>query len=128
MATHQIKVAKVTEEELKAFREWLQDLNGIIDDAGIYHEDMDKKVRHKINQEITDAAIKIPSRSFLIPLNLGVLLDNYQDKNSTILEHPVWIKEMIELLSEINEFINSDNQLVSGSKLHNKIKTILNGE
>jgi len=77
----QLTVAKCTEKELNEVREYLNSLEEIIKENDGYDTT-------RANEEIADVARKLPSRSFIVPLNLGILLDNYQDKESEILEHP----------------------------------------
>ena len=62
--------------------------------------------------------------SFIAPLNLDILLNNYQDKESDILAHPKWLIEMYELFKEIHENILKQNHccIISGSILHKKVK------
>jgi hypothetical protein len=80
-----------------------------------------------VNKEIADVARKYPNRAFIVPLNLGILLDNYQDKDSDILKHPKWIMNLFNVLEEIDEYLSSNpkNYVGSGSILHTKIKNCL---
>jgi hypothetical protein len=118
----QITVVKCTDEELENVRTYLQDLEHVIKDNECYDEDDEQ-----VNKEIADVARQLPARAFLIPLNLAILLDNYQDKDSEILEHPKWISEAFDLLKEIDEYLsgNPKNYIGSGSILHSKIKQCL---
>lgn len=80
----------------------------------------------RINEEIGKLVRKtFPHRPALIaPLNLDILLDNYQDKESDILAHPKWIMDMYELFEEMDKYLseNPKNYIGSGSILHEKIK------
>jgi len=95
--TQQLKVAKCTEQELNEVREFLQKINNVIQENEHYEEDSE------INKEIADVARKLPHRSFIVPLNLGILLDNYQDKESEMLEHPKWIMELYEKIESLEK-------------------------
>lgn len=99
MGSEQLKVAKCTEEELKQTREFFQELENIIQENEPYEEDSE------INKEIADIARKLPDRAFIIFLNLGILLDNYQDKESDILQHPKWIMELYEKIEALEKEI-----------------------
>lgn len=100
MTTHQIKVSKCTEKELNEVRDFLYELNNIIEENEHYEEDSE------INKEISDVARKIPERFFIVPMNLGILLDNYQDKENDILEHPKWIMDLYKKIDTLEEEIN----------------------
>ena len=106
MGKVQMTVAKCEESELDAVREYLQSLEEVIRDNE--HFDQDEEV----NKEIANVARKYPNRAFIVPLNLGILLDNYQDKESDILEHPKWIialHERVEKLEKALEDIRDWN-------------------
>ena len=120
--TRQLTVVKCTEEELDNMRTYLQNLKEVIDQNSPYEED-----DSDVNQEIADVARKFPDRAFIVPLNLGILLDNYQDKEPEILQHPKWITDIIKLLEEIDGYLseNTQNYVGSGSILHTKIKDVL---
>ena len=119
--TVQMTVAKCEESELDNVRTYLQELEQVIKDNEHYEED------DEVNKEIADVARKYPDRAFIVPLNLGILLDNYQDKDSDILEHPKWIKDMVSLLEKMNVFLseNDENYIKKDSPFHNRIKEIL---
>jgi hypothetical protein len=116
----QIKVAKCTESELDATQQYLQDMEAVIESNQYESDD-------KANKQIADVARKLPQRAFIVPLNLGILLDNYQDKDSNFLVHPKWIMDMYNLFEEIDTFLseNKENRLKNGSVLHEKIKKII---
>ena len=120
----QITVAKCEEEELDNVRTYLQELEQVIKDNEHYEED------DQVNKEIADVARKYPDRAFIVPLNLGILLDNYQDKDSDILQHPKWIMEMVNVLEEVDEYLSSNpkNSIFSGSILHTKIKKCISDD
>ena len=120
--TKQMTVAKCEEEELDNVRTYLQELEQVIKDNECYDTD-----DSDVNQEIADVARKYPSRAFIVPLNLGILLDNYQDKDSDIIKHPKWIMDMFNVLEEIDKYLseNPKNYVGSGSILHTKIKECL---
>jgi hypothetical protein len=120
--THQITVAKCEEEELDNVRTYLQELEQVVNENDGYDED-----DSEVNKEIADVARKYPNRAFIVPLNLGILLDNYQDKDSDILKHPKWIMNLFNVLEEIDEYLSSNpkNYVGSGSILHTKIKNCL---
>lgn len=103
-------------------REYLQDMYEVIEKNSCYDENDDDA-----NKEIAHFARQYPKRAFIVPLNLEILLDNYQDKDSEFLEHPKWIMEMINVLKEIDDFLseNSKNNIESGSNLHHKVKKCL---
>lgn len=123
--THQITVAKCEEEELNNVRTYLQELEEVVKENGCYDED-----DSDVNKEIADVARKYPNRAFIVPLNLGILLDNYQDKDSDILKHPKWIMNLFNVLEEIDEYLSSNpkNYVGSGSILHTKIKNCLSDD
>ena len=120
----QMTVAKCEESELDNVRTYLQELEQVIKDNEHYEED------DEVNKEIADVARKYPDRAFIVPLNLGILLDNYQDKDSDILQHPKWIKDMFAVLQEIDTYLsdNPKNYVGSGSILHTKIKELLSDD
>ena len=120
--TMQMTVAKCEESELDNVRTYLQDLKHVLADNECYDED-----DSDVNKEIADVARKYPDRAFIVPLNLGILLDNYQDKDSDILQHPKWIKDMFSVLQEIDTYLsdNDKNYIGSGSILHQRIKDLL---
>jgi len=120
--TIQMTVAKCSEKELDDVRTYLQDLEEVLKDNDCYDSD-----DPDVNKEIADVARKYPNRSFIVPFNLGILLDNYQDKDSDILEHPKWIMNMIDVLKEIDEYLSSNpkNYIGSGSILHTKVKNCI---
>ena len=122
--TIQMTVAKCEESELDNVRTYLQELEQVIKDNEHYEED------DEVNKEIADVARKYPDRAFIVPLNLGILLDNYQDKDSDILQHPKWIKDMFAVLQEIDTYLsdNPKNYVGSGSILHAKIKELLSDD
>jgi len=62
-----------------------------------------------------------------VPLNCGILLDNYQDKNSNHIEHPKWIMNIFSILEDIDKYLTSDsnNKIKNGDKFHEKIKSLL---
>ena len=108
-----LTVYKCTEQELDDVNIFLQNLQSVIND-NIHYDDDD----YDVNKEIADVARTLPSRAFIVPLNLGILLDNYQDDESKILEHPKWIMELykkIEFLEkevkELNNIITSNTKL-----------------
>jgi hypothetical protein len=121
--TRQISVAKCTEEELDDVSNFLSDLKNVLKENENYDTD-----DYDVNQEIADAARKLPYRAFIVPVNLGILLDNYQDIESRIIEHPKWIKNMFELLKEVNTQLSENNVIKSGSELHLKIQNLLQEE
>ena len=97
MSINELKVAKCTETELDEVRDFLQNLNDIVSDNEHYEQD------DEINKEIADVARKIPYRNFIVTLNLGILLDNYQDKESNIIEHPKWIIELYKKIEVLEK-------------------------
>lgn len=121
----QIKVAKCQEKELDEVRIYLQNLEEVITENDCYDED-----DVDVNKQIADVARKYPRRAFIVPLNLGILLDNYQDKDSDILKHPKWINDMYNVIEDIDKYLSEDpkNSIDSGSFLHNKIKDYLAGD
>lgn len=121
--TRQISVAKCTEEELDDVSNFLSDLKNVLKENENYDTD-----DYDVNQEIADAARKLPYRAFIVPVNLGILLDNYQDTESRIIEHPKWIKNMFELLKEVDAQLSENNVIKSGSELHLKIQNLLQEE
>lgn len=122
--TVQMTVAKCEESELDNVRTYLQELEQVIKNNEHYEED------DEVNKEIADVARKYPDRAFIVPLNLGILLDNYQDKDSDILEHPKWIKDMVSLLEKMNVFLseNDENYIKKDSPFHNRIKELLSDD
>lgn len=125
MTVHKLTVAKADMEEVLAVQSYLNELKDVLDENEPYDdEDAD------VNKEIADVARKYPSRAFIVPLNCGILLDNYQDEESDIIQHPKWIKDMEELFEEMNAYLseNPKNYIGSGSILHNKIIEILKDE
>lgn len=113
-----VSVSKCTEEELDNVREYLRELDEVIKENNCYNED-----DPDVNKQIADVARKYPNRAFIVPLNLGVLLDNYQDKDSEILEHPKWITDMVNTLKEVNQCLLTNTTI--DNTLQNKIKSCL---
>ena len=102
--TQQLKVAKCTNQELTEVREFLQRIDSVLEENKHYEED------EEINKEIADVARTLPYRSFIVPLNLGILLDNYQDEESEILEHPKWIMELYEKIESLEKEVQDLKQ------------------
>jgi hypothetical protein len=121
MATHQITVAKIEESEVNELRTFLQNVGEKVKEYD-YIDEEDEETNAEIGKLVRE---KFPHRpAFVAPLNLDILLDNYQDKESDILAHPKWLMEMYELFEEIDEYLSSNpkNYVGSGSILHTKIK------
>lgn len=122
--THQMTVAKVTESEVDELREFLQDVGELVKEFDHYTDDCVES-----NEEIGKLVRqKFPHRpAFVAPLNLSILLDNYQDKESNILSHPKWLMEMFELFEEMDKYLseNPQNYIGSDSIFHKKIKDII---
>jgi len=97
MTKVQMTVAKCEESELDAVREYLQNLEQVVRDNEHFEQD------EEVDKEIADVARKYPNRAFIVPLNLGILLDNYQDKESDILEHPKWIMALYERVEKLEK-------------------------
>jgi hypothetical protein len=123
--TVKISVAKCDEEELNNVRTYLHNLEQVLEDNDCYDED-----DSEANKEIAIVARKYPKRAFIVPLNLGILLDNYQDKDSEIIQHPKWIIKMTDVLNDINEYLslNPKNYIGSNSILHTKVKKCLSND
>ena len=119
--TQQMTVAKIEESEVDELRTFLQDVNEKVREFDGFEEDCNES-----NEEIGKMVrLTFPHRAaFIAPLNLGILLDNYQDKESEILAHPKWLMEMYELFEEIDQYLSSNpkNYVGSGSILHEKVK------
>ena len=119
--TKQLQVAKIEESEVNELRTFLQDVGYKVKDFEHWEDDCNES-----NEEIGKLVRQtFPHRpAFIAPLNLDILLDNYQDKDSDILAHPKWIMEMFELFEEMDEYLsgNPKNYIGSGSILHQKIK------
>lgn len=119
--TKQLQVAKIEESEVNELRSFLQDVGDRVKDFEPWEDDCNES-----NEEIGKLVRQtFPHRpSFIAPLNLDILLDNYQDKDSDILKHPKWIMEMFELFEEMDEYLSGhpENYIGSGSILHQKIK------
>jgi hypothetical protein len=119
--THQLTVAKIEESEVNELRTFLQDVGEKVKEFDQWEEDC-----LDANEEIGKMVRKtFPHRpAFIAPLNLHILLHNYQDKESDILAHPKWLIEMYELFEELDEYLsgNPKNYIGSGSILHQKIK------
>ena len=118
MSKISLNVAKCSDEKLEEFREYLDSLNQVIKDNQYYDADDDLA-----NKEIAEVAKQLPLRSFIIPLNLYILLHTYQDADSDILKHPKWIDDMYEVLKEIDEYLANIGD--TNIELRNKIKIIL---
>ncbi len=102
--TVQFKVAKCTKKELTEVWNFLQKLNDVIQENEHYEEDSE------INKEIANIARTLPNRSFIVPLNLEILLENYQDEESDILEHPKWIMELYEKIESLEKEVQELKQ------------------
>jgi len=116
--TQRLTVAKITETELDELTTFLQEIGEQVEQYE--HTDIDNNEANvKIGKLVRD---KFPSRpAFLAPVNLHILLDNYQDKDGDILEHPKWLMEIYELLEEIDNHL-STNSIEIDSTIRNKIK------
>ena len=117
----QLTVAKIEESELNELRTFLQDVGDKVKEFDHYAEDCNES-NEEIGRMVRET---FPTRpAFIAPLNLGILLDNYQDKESEILAHPKWLMEMYELFEELDQYLSSNpkNYIGSGSILHQKIK------
>lgn len=121
MAVHQITVAKIEESEVNELRSFLQTVGEKVKDFEHWEDDCSQS-----NEEVGKLVRQtFPHRpAFIAPLNLDILLENYQDKESDILAHPKWIMDMYELFEEIDKYLseNPKNYIGSGSILHQKIK------
>ena len=119
--THQVTVAKIEESEVDELRTFLQDIGEKVKEFDHYEDECNES-----NEEIGKMVrLTFPHRAaFIAPLNLGILLDNYQDKESDILSHPKWLMEMFELFEEIDQYLSSNpkNYVGSDSILHEKVK------
>ena len=118
----QITIAKCDENELNDLRDYLQGVEEVLDSNCHLDEDS-----HKVNKEIADRVRKFPKRAaFIAPLTLGILLDNYQDKDSDIIQHPKWIMEMIKLLEDMDIYLSEDpkNCISNGSELRKRLSEI----
>jgi len=119
--TQQLTVAKIEESEVDELRTFLQDVGEKVKEFDHFEEDCSGS-----NEEIGKMVrLTFPHRaSFIAPLNLDILLENYQDKESDILAHPKWLMEMYELFEEIHQYLSShpENYVGSGSILHEKVK------
>jgi len=115
-------VAKCTETELGEVQSYLHDLEEVVNDNECYGTD-----DYLANKAIADVAREYPKRTFIVPLNLWILLDNYQDSDSDILQHPKWMTDMITVLEEIDKQLsdNQENAIKSGSELHVRIRECL---
>ena len=104
--TKQITVAKVTENEVNELENFLQALEEKVKDND--HLDLDND---RVNSEIGKIVREtFPFRaSFMVPLNLKILLDNYQNKDSKILQHPKWLVEIYEKLVDINTYLSKQD-------------------
>lgn len=98
MPVRQITVAKCETSELDAVREYLQKLDEVVEDNNCYDTD-----DYDVNKQIADVARKYPNRAFIVPLNLGILLDNYQDKEPDILQHPKWIMDLYDRVEKLEK-------------------------
>lgn len=118
-AFKQFKVTKSTDIEIDNLKNFINDLEAVLESNGDCNNgDSDK--------EIADIAKKLPSRSYLIPINCQILIDNFQDKDKECIEIPEWITQLYDILSDVNSYLNTNqtNQLFN-SEIHEKIKTIL---
>ena len=125
--THQFTVAKIEESEVNELRTFLQSVGEKVKELDHWGEDCSS-----VNEEVGLLVRQtFPHRpAFVAPLNLGILLDNYQDKESDVLAHPKWLMEMYELFEEIDEYLSSNpkNYVGSGSTLHEKVKKVMGKE
>jgi hypothetical protein len=125
MKTTQLTVAKIEESELQELSSFLRTIGDkvkgfswVVHDSLEFYQELGKLVCETF-----------PTRpAFVAPLNLSILLANYQDKESDILAHPKWINDLNNLLDELNKYLdaNPKNYIGSGSILHNKIKEYIN--
>ncbi len=119
--TCQITVAKIEESELNELRTFLQDVGEKVKEFDFLEED-DPASNEEIGKMVRNT---FPHRqAFIAPLNLDILLHNYQDKESDVLAHPKWLMGMYQLFEELDEYLSSNpkNYIGSGSILHQKIK------
>lgn len=112
MTTRQLTMAKITSDELSKLQDFLIELNTEYHILIQYHED-DEKANKDIAKLIRD---KFPPReAILAPVNLSILLDNFQDKESTILEKPKYLMELYKILEDIEKHVNENPE----NSLHN---------
>lgn len=127
MATRQLTVSKIEDSEVNELRTFLQEVGQKVKELEHWEDECSQS-----NAEIGKLVRQtFPHRpAFVAPLNLSILLDNYQDKESDVLEHPKWIMEMYELFEELDEYLSSnpENYIGSGSILHTKIKKYVSVE
>ncbi len=105
MATRQITVAKIEESEVNELRTFLQNVGEKVKEYDYIHEE-DEETNAEIGKLVRETFPHRPA--FVAPLNLDILLGNYQDKESDILAHPKWLMEMYELFEELDEYRSSN--------------------
>ena len=114
-------IAKIDESEVEELRTFLQDIGEKVKEFEHFDDDCSES-----NEEIGKIVRQsFPHRpAFIALLNLDILLDNYQDKESDVLAHPKWLMEMYDLFEEIDEYLSSNptHAVGSGSTIHQKIK------
>ncbi len=121
MKKNQLTVAKIEESEIAELKSFLTNVGDKVKELDHWEDECEQS-----NVEVGKIVrATFPHRaSFVAPLNLQILLDNYQDKESDVLAHPKWLMEMFELFEELDEYLSSNpkNYIGSGSILHQKIK------
>ncbi len=129
--TKRMTVAKIEKGEIDELRSFLQSIGEKVKDSDYQGEDC-KETNEEIGKLVRQTFPHRPA--FIAPLNLEILINNYQDEESDILAHPKWLVEMYELLEEIDDHLSSKklipskNHIESGSILHQKIKKYVSNQ
>lgn len=119
---HQITVAKITEEEVNELQNFLTTTSDKFRELDNYDIDCEES-----NEEIGKLVRgSFPGRAALVSvLNLRILLDNYQDKESEILQHPKWIKDIYSFLEDLDKHISTNVELHKDLGFHERLKKLL---
>lgn len=137
-----LKMAKATQEDLDNMRLFYQVIEAFFRDNCENISDFDHFTEPEINRikSAFDQSGDFNAESFLslgykyllsgffrIHFGYEVLISNTCDPDEDFLEFKDWIKQSIELLSEIDEYIspNPKNYVGFDSDLHKKIKSVL---
>lgn len=137
-----MKMAKATKEDIDNMRLFYQVLEAYFRDGCEYKSMFDhfsdselERIKTVFNSEDELDFHELCSLGYNYLLNgffrihfgYEVLLDNACDDNQDTLEFKPWISKSIEVLSEINEYIdvNSENYIGFDSELHKKVKQVL---
>lgn len=81
----------------------------------------------QFEKKITKIAETLPDNAWLVAFVCGILLENFQDKESKIISMPQWITEMYTAISNMEHYLSSNklNTIEPDSHFHIIMKEII---